>query len=184
MSPRNLPASEKAVRTRVCCQNSFSKAFNSFWLVGNASESIFTQAVKDSMCYAGLVSVCRLSWNGRQLSKVRPRQWQEICTEPERNCDLSVSWRLMWVPHTMQWYIEYIFLKLLKNDFPISWWPRVSIFLNTFLVSQRMTFVFSYQSLYYGWISPCSCLWWLQNSLSESLTTKRFTSVWPFSIFF
>lgn len=92
--------------------------------------------------------------------------------EPERNCDLSVSWRLMWVLHTMQWHTEEIFLKLLENDFSTSWWPRVSIFLSTFLVSQRMTFVFSYQSLYHGWISPCSCMWWLQNSLSERLNTK------------
>lgn len=109
------------------------------------------------MCYDVLVSAFRLSWNERQLSKVRPRQWQEIYMEPERNCDLSVSWRLMWVLRTMQWHAEFIFLKLLENDFPTSWWPRVSIFLNTFLVNQRMTFVFSYQSLYHGWISECSC---------------------------
>lgn len=104
--------------------------------------------------------------------------------EPERNYDLTVSWRLMWVLHTMQWHAEFILLKLLENDFTTSRWPRVSIFLNTFLVNQRMTFVFSYQSLYHRWISPCSCMWQLQDSLSESLTTEHFTSVWPFSIFF
>lgn len=81
-------------------------------------EHHISYAIKDSTCSDMPVSVWALSWNGRQLTKVRPGQWQEMYEEPERNCDLSINWKLMWVLHTTQQHAEFVFLRFWENDLP------------------------------------------------------------------